>query len=65
MNARIKWLRDKISRMNMDGMIVSNPMNIRYLMRSKRRRAIIINKKRNHLYYRFKIHRISKSNLNH
>lgn len=34
MNARIKWLRDKISRMNMDGMIVSNPVNIRYLMRS-------------------------------
>ena len=34
MNPRIKWLRDKISRMNMDGMIVSNPVNIRYLMRS-------------------------------
>lgn len=52
MNPRIKWLRDKISRMNMDGMIVSNPVNIRYLMRSGGRRIIITNKKRNDLYNR-------------
>lgn len=52
MNPRIKWLRDKISRMNMDGMIVSNPVNIHYLMRSGCRRTIITNKKRNDLYNR-------------
>jgi len=34
MNAKIKWLRDKIVRMNMDGMIVSNPVNIQYLTRN-------------------------------
>ena len=32
MNAKIKWLRDKITRLDMQGMIVSNPMNIRYLI---------------------------------
>lgn len=56
MNAKIKWLRDKITRMNMDGMIVSNPVNIRYLIRSRSRRNFIINKKRKYIYYRFKIY---------
>lgn len=31
MNPKIKWLRDKLTRMDMQGMIVSNPKNIRYL----------------------------------
>ncbi|MCI8481898.1 MAG: hypothetical protein HFJ27_02155 [Clostridia bacterium] len=56
MNPKIKWLRDKITRMNMEGMIVSNPINIRYLIRSRSTRSFIINKKRNYLYYRFKIY---------
>ena len=31
MNIKIKWLRDKIKSMNMQGMIISNPINIKYL----------------------------------
>ena len=31
MNIRIKWLRDQLKSMKLDGMIVSNPINVRYL----------------------------------
>ncbi len=31
MNIRIKWLRDQLKPMELDGMIVSNPINIKYL----------------------------------
>ncbi len=31
MNMKIKWLRDKLKSMNLQGMIVSNPTNIKYL----------------------------------
>lgn len=56
MNPKIKWLRDKIVRMNMDGMIVSNPVNIQYLTRNSSRRGITINQKRKCIHYRFKIY---------
>ena len=31
MNIRIKWLRDQLKSMELDGMIVSNPINVQYL----------------------------------
>ena len=31
MNEKIKWLREKLSTLDLDGMIVSNPVNIKYL----------------------------------
>jgi len=31
MNIRIKWLTDQLKSMNLEGMIVSNPVNIKYL----------------------------------
>ena len=31
MNIRIKWLRDQLKSMELDGMIVSNPVNVKYL----------------------------------
>lgn len=31
MNIRIKWLRDQLKSMQLDGMIVSNPVNVKYL----------------------------------
>lgn len=31
MNIRIKWLRDQLKSMKLDGMIVSNPVNVKYL----------------------------------
>ena len=30
MNEKIKWLREKLSTLDLDGMIVSNPVNIKY-----------------------------------
>ena len=31
MNTKIRWLREKMKMQDMQGMIVSNPVNIRYL----------------------------------
>jgi Xaa-Pro aminopeptidase len=31
MNSKIKWLRNKLTGLNMQGMIVTNPVNIKYL----------------------------------
>ena len=31
MNAKLQWLRNKMSSMELQGMIVSNPVNIKYL----------------------------------
>lgn len=31
MNSNIRWLRDKIKSKNLDGIIISNPLNIKYL----------------------------------
>ncbi len=31
MNIRIKWLRDQLKSMDLEGMIVSNPINVKYL----------------------------------
>ena len=31
MNIKIKWLRDILKTQNLQGMIVSNPVNIKYL----------------------------------
>ena len=49
MNTKIKWLRDKITRMNMDGMIISNPVNVQYLLGlpSKVEGIILITRKEN------------------
>ena len=32
MNIKIKWLRDQLKTQNLQGMIVSNPVNVRYLI---------------------------------
>lgn len=47
MNPKIKWLRDKISRMNMDGMIISNPVNIRYLIGIEAEGVLLLTRKEN------------------
>ena len=31
MNIKIKWLRDQLRSQNLQGMIVSNPTNVKYL----------------------------------
>ena len=47
MNSKIKWLRDKISLQNMQGMIVANPANIKYLTGIDAEGTLIITRKEN------------------
>lgn len=47
MNPKIKWLRDKINLENMQGMIISNPINIRYLTGIKAEGVLLITRKEN------------------
>ena len=47
MNPKIKWLRDKINMKNMQGMIISNPVNIRYLTGITAEGILLITRKEN------------------
>ena len=47
MNPKIKWLRDKISRMDMQGMIISNPVNIKYLIGVDAEGVLLLTRKEN------------------
>ena len=47
MNPKIKWLRDKINMENMQGIIISNPVNIRYLTGITAEGVLLITRKEN------------------
>ena len=47
MNTKIKWLREKIKMLDMQGMIVSNPVNIRYLTGINAEGVLLITRKEN------------------
>ena len=47
MNTKIKWLRDKINLLNMQGIIISNPVNIRYLTNIEAEGVLLITRKEN------------------
>lgn len=47
MNPKIKWLRDKISRMDMQGIIISNPVNIKYLIGVDAEGILLLTRKEN------------------
>ena len=47
MNPKIQWLRNKINMENMQGMIISNPVNIRYLTGLEAEGILIIARKEN------------------
>ena len=47
MNVRIKWLRNQLVSLNLDGMIVSNPINVRYLTGLSEEGILIIAPKEN------------------
>ncbi len=47
MNNKIKWLREKISMQNMQGMIISNPKNIKYLTGIDAEGILLITRKEN------------------
>ncbi len=48
MNEKIKWLREKLRGLNMQGMIVSNPVNIKYLTGIDAEGTLLITRKENH-----------------
>lgn len=48
MNPKIKWLREKMRGLDMQGMIVSNPINIRYLTGINAEGVLLITRKENH-----------------
>lgn len=47
MNIKIRWLRDKLRTQNLQGMIVSNPINIRYLTDIEAEGILLITLKEN------------------
>ncbi len=47
MNPKMQWLRNKITSMNLQGMIVSNPINIRYLTNIQAEGILILTRKEN------------------
>ena len=47
MNEKIQWLRNKMSLLNLQGMIVSNPINIKYLTGLDAEGTLLITRKEN------------------
>lgn len=47
MNVRIKWLRNQLNSMRLEGMIVSNPINVRYLTGLSEEGILVIGPKEN------------------
>lgn len=47
MNAKIKWLRNQLTSLKVEGIIVSNPINVRYLTGLSEEGILIVGKKEN------------------
>ena len=47
MNQKMQWLRNKMSSLNLQGMIVSNPVNIRYLTNIQAEGILLVTRKEN------------------
>ncbi len=47
MNSKIKWLRERMNGLNLQGMIISNPTNIRYLTNVEAEGMLLITRKEN------------------
>lgn len=47
MNLKIEWLRNKLKGMNLDGMIITNPINIEYLIGIRAEGTLLITRKEN------------------
>lgn len=47
MNSKIIWLRNKLAALNMQGMIITNPVNIRYLTNIEAEGVLLITRKEN------------------
>ena len=47
MNQKMQWLRNKMSSLNLQGMIISNPVNIRYLTNIQAEGILLVTRKEN------------------
>ena len=47
MNTKIRWLRNKLMGLNLQGMIITNPINIRYLTNIEAEGILLITRKEN------------------
>lgn len=47
MNSKIKWIREKMKMLDLQGMIISNPVNIRYLTNIQAEGILLITRKEN------------------
>ena len=47
MNTKIRWLREKMKMLDLQGMIISNPVNIRYLTGIVAEGVLLITRKEN------------------
>ena len=47
MNRKMQWLRNKLLSMDLQGMIISNPVNIRYLTNIKAEGILLVTRKEN------------------
>lgn len=47
MNLKLQWLRNKMSSLNLQGIIISNPVNIKYLTNIDAEGTLILNQKEN------------------
>jgi len=47
MNTKLKWLREKMKMLDMQGMIISNPINIKYLTNIEAEGLLLITRKEN------------------
>ena len=47
MNTKIRWLRNKLMGLDLQGMIITNPVNIRYLTNIEAEGILLITRKEN------------------
>ena len=47
MNSKLQWLRNKMNSLDMQGMIISNPLNIKYLTNIDAEWTLLITRKEN------------------
>lgn len=47
MNSKIRWLRERMNGLNLQGMIISNPVNLRYLTNIEAEGMLLITRKEN------------------
>jgi Xaa-Pro aminopeptidase len=61
MNSKIRCLRERLKRLNLEGMIVSNPVNVKYLTNIEEvERSSFNNTQRKHIFNIYDVYRNSK-----